>query len=156
MLSIRQFEASDLDTIKRITVAAFDGVSIDRNIEDMFGEINGHDWQWRKARHIDEDVQRDADGIFVAEQDGRIVGYISTWMDHEAGMGFIPNLAVDGDVRGQGVGRKLIEFALDHFRRNHLSHARIETLAQNDIGQYLYPSCGFREVARQVHFCREL
>jgi len=30
--------------------------------------------------------------------------------------------------------------------------ARIETLEQNPIGRQLYPSLGFLEVARQIHF----
>jgi ribosomal protein S18 acetylase RimI-like enzyme len=153
---IRHYQPSDLETIKLITVAAFDGVSIDRNIEEQFGLIHGHDWRWRKARHIDDDARRDADGIFVAELDGAIVGYITTWMDREAGIGYIPNLAVHAAVRGQGVGRQLIEHALNHFRQHGLSHARIETLAQNPVGQHLYPDCGFREVARQIHYCAKL
>ncbi|MEZ4660478.1 MAG: hypothetical protein R2911_23220 [Caldilineaceae bacterium] len=33
---------------------------------------------------------------------------------------------------------------------------RIETLAHNPIGQYLYPSCGFEEIARQVHYVMPL
>ena len=152
----RPFIPTDLPTIKRITVEAFQGVSIDRAIEDQFGTINGHNWQWRKARHIDDDVARDPNGVFVAEEQGNVVGYITTWMDREAGMGFIPNLAVDQEQRGQGLGRQLIAHALDYFRREGIRHVRIETLAHNSIGQHLYPSCGFREVARQIHYCLEL
>jgi ribosomal protein S18 acetylase RimI-like enzyme len=29
-------------------------------------------------------------------------------------------------------------------------------MASNAIGQHLYPSCGFEEVARQVHFAMKL
>ena len=153
---IRDYRADDLDAIKSITVEAFNGVSIDRNIEAEFGEINGHDWRWRKARHIDEDVEREGSRILVAESEGRVVGYVTTWLDRDAGMGFIPNLAVDGNQRGLGIGRRLLEEALRHFREQDLPVARIETLAQNEIGQQLYPSLGFREVARQVHYCIEL
>ena len=153
---IRNYRPEDLETLKRITVEAFDGVSIDRNLEGLFGPIHGHDWGWRKARHIDEDVQRDPLGVFVAETGGRVVGYVTTWMDREAGLGFIPNLAVEADVRGQGIGRELLLHALDHFRRHGLSHARIETLEQNPIGRSLYPSLGFHEVARQIHYCLDL
>ena len=71
---IRPFRPTDLPTLKRITVAAFDGVSIDQGMQKLFGPIHGHDWQWRKARHLDEDVARDPSGIFVAEIDGRIIG----------------------------------------------------------------------------------
>jgi ribosomal protein S18 acetylase RimI-like enzyme len=37
-----------------------------------------------------------------------------------------------------------------------LTHARIETLVQNGVGNHLYTSIGFREVARQIHFAIDL
>lgn len=153
---IRLYDPADLPRLRELTVEAFENVSIDRNIETHFGLIAGHDWRWRKARHVDQDVERDPCGTFVADQDGEVVGYISTWIDQEAGLGNIPNLAVRADLRGQGLGRRLIQRALDHFRTQGIRYARIETLAQNAIGQHLYPSCGFREVARQVHYCLDL
>jgi len=45
---------------------------------------------------------------------------------------------------------------LDYFRREGLAYAMIETMAQNEAGQHLYPACGFVEVARQIHFARRL
>lgn len=153
---IRSFRPDDLPELKRIMVAAFDGVSIDQGMQKLFGPINGHDWQWRKARHLDEDAARDPSGIFVAEIDGRIIGFISTWQDREAGIGHIPNLSLEPDCRGKGFGRQLIEFALQRFREAGLTHAKIETLEQNAIGNHLYTSLSFREVARQVHFLAEL
>ena len=153
---IRPFRADDLPTLKRITVEAFSGVSIDEGVERLYGAIHGHDWQWRKARHLDDDVVRDASGIFVAEVDGRVVGCITTWQDREAGIGHVPNVAVEANYRGQGLGRRLIEHALQHFRDSGLTHAKIETLVQNEVGQHLYTSLGFHEVARQIHFVAEL
>lgn len=153
---IRPYQPDDLPTLKRITVAAFDGVSIDQGMQKLFGTIEGHDWQWRKARQLDDDVARDPSGIFVAEIDGRIVGCITTWQDHEAGIGHIPNLAIEADCRSRGLGRQLIEFALQRFRDAGLTHAKIETLVQNAVGEHLYTSLGFREVARQIHFVAEL
>jgi hypothetical protein len=32
----------------------------------------------------------------------------------------------------------------------------IETMESNPVGQHLYPSCGFEEVARQVHDAMKL
>ena len=155
-VQIRTYQPGDLPLLKALTVEAFEPVSIDRNIEEQLGVINGHDWRWRKSRHIEEDVERDAKGVFVAVVNDNVVGYITTWNDADAGLGFIPNLAVDAGQRGKGIGRRLIEHALDHFRSLGLTHARIETLEQNSIGQQLYPSLGFREVARQVHYCMPL
>lgn len=155
-MNIRSYHPDDLAVLETIIVQAFEGVSIDEGIEKNFGVVNGHDWRWRKARHLHDDVARDPAGAFVAEIDGKVVGFITTWLDREGGFGMIPNLAIDSDYRNQGIGRQLIEHALDHFRRSGMTHARIETLVQNSRGQHLYESCGFREVSRQIHFAMDL
>ncbi len=155
-ISIRLYQSSDLEALKRLTVESFGGVTLEENVEQALGILHGHDWRWRKARHIEEDVAANPAGIFVAESEGRIVGYITTVIDREAGKGRIPNLAVTADFRNRGLGRQLIEHALDYFRREGLAYAMIETMAQNSAGHHLYTSCGFVEVARQVHFARKL
>lgn len=155
-IAIRSYRPDDLDAIKRLTVDSFSGVTLEQNVEESLGVLNGHDWKWRKARHIDEDVKANPVGIFVAEGEGGLVGYITTRIDRETGRGRIPNLAVSAALRNQGLGRRLIEHALDYFRREGLEYAVIETMAQNAGGHHLYTSCGFLEVARQVHFARKL
>src|SRR5579871_2236188 len=154
--AIRTYRPDDLPTLKRLTVESFGEVTLEQDVERVLGVLNEHDWRWRKARHIDEDVEAHPAGVFVAESGGAVVGYITTRIDREAGKGRIPNLAVAAEMRGQGLGRLLIEHALDYFRREGLAYAMIETMAQNAVGNRLYPSCGFIEVARQVHFARKL
>jgi ribosomal protein S18 acetylase RimI-like enzyme len=149
---IRPYRPDDLETLRTLTVAAFDGASIDQAIEREYGEINGKNWQWRKGRHVDADVARDPEGVFIAEDHGRIVGAISSWRDAAAGIGHIPNLLVIPEYQGHGLGRRLIRYVIEHFHKHGLTHAKIETLAANDVGNHLYPKLGFREVARQVHF----
>ena len=153
---IRPYRESDREALKEITAICFDGVSIDRNIEAVFGEVAGHDWRWRKLRHIDADIAAHAGGILVAEADGEPVGYITTRLDREAGVGTIPNLAVRPDRQKQGIGRKLIAAAIELCRTEGMELARIETLAQNEVGRHLYPQMGFEEVATQVHFAMRL
>ncbi len=152
-ISIRPFASSDLPAMLAITAEAFEPVSIDRNIETHIGgPIHGRDWQSRKLRQIEFDVEREPAGVFVAEDPGQVVGYITTFHDVEAGVGFIPNLAVAASHRGQGLGRRLIEHAIEHFRALGAQYVRIETLEQNEIGQSLYPSLGFEEICRQIHY----
>ncbi len=156
-MKIRPYQPGDREVLKQITVEAFTTVSIDQNIEKHFGPVGGHDWRWRKAAHIDQDVDDPHAANWVAEDDdGKILGYITTRIDRAAGIGSIPNLAVRDGLRGQGIGRQLIDFALARFREAGLELARIETLDQNPVGQHLYPSCGFVEVARQIHFAMRL
>jgi GNAT superfamily N-acetyltransferase len=153
---IRPYVESDFTVLQRILVDAFEGVSIDHAIELQLGLIKGYDWKSRKGRDLTVDIERDNAGVLVADLCGRPVGFISTWQDREAGIGYIPNLAVASEHRGKGIGRKLIEAAIEWFRKSGLAAARIETLVQNERGMGLYTSEGFTEVARQVHFVRDL
>lgn len=150
--------SADLPALKRITATCFAGVSIDRNIEDKLGLLGGHDWTWRKLRHIDADVAGDnARHVFVWEApQGEVAGYITGRVDCESRIGWIPNLAVDPAYQGQGIGRALILHLLEHFREQGMECAKIETLEQNAIGSTFYPDMGFEEVARQVHYVQRL
>jgi ribosomal protein S18 acetylase RimI-like enzyme len=77
-------------------------------------------------------------------------------VDREAGIGRIPNLAVSAKAQGLGIGRALIEHALNYLRGEGMEVAKIETLAGNATGEHLYPSIGFVEAARQIHFFKKL
>lgn len=155
---IRPYRDDDRPVLRELTVAAFEGVSIDHNIDVVLGPVAGRDWKWRKGRHVDEDLDTPGGEIAVAEDDadGRTVGYVTMKFDPETKIGWIHNLAVDGRLRGQGLGRRLLEHALARFRAAGMTVAKIETLEQNPVGRHLYPSLGFREVARQIHYAMRL
>lgn len=154
---IRPYSPGDLEALKQITFVCFESVSIDRNIEEKFGLIGGHDWRWRKGRQIEADVAGEhARGVFVAEFDGQVVGYITTRVDPEGRIGWIPNLAVLPQHQGKGLGRRLVETALDYLRRQGMECAKIETLEQNPVGPTFYPRLGFQEVGRQIHYLMRL
>lgn len=153
---IRPFRPGDLARVREITVNSFEGVSIDRNIEREFGLVAGHDWRERKARDVTADCEVFPEGVFVAEEGGGVVGYVTTRLDRFTGIGRIPNLAVDPEYRGRGLGTDLIRYAIEWLRAQGAAMAKIETLVQNERGQALYPRFGFREVARQIHYVMPL
>ena len=151
-MKIRPFRPSDLETLKTITAICFDGVSIDQNIEQLHGLIHGKDWRWRKKRHIDDDAAVNAAGILVAEEDGQIVGYVSTRVDPATRIGGIPNFSVLPAFQQRGIGRRLLEEAVTYLAAEGMTYARIETLDQNDVGANFYPDFGIKEVARQINY----
>ncbi|WP_395094227.1 GNAT family N-acetyltransferase [Armatimonas sp.] len=157
MPTIRLFCPEDLPRLQEITALTFGPVSIDRNMEQLLGEFGPSDWQARKLAAIALDCELQPEGVFVAvDTEDRPVGYVTTRLQPASGIGWIPNLAVDPVCQGQGLGRALLERALAFFRESGMEVAKIETLEQNPIGQSLYPSLGFQEVARQVHYARKL
>ncbi len=154
---IRPFRPDDLERLKEITAVCFEGVSIDRNIEERFGLVGGRDWRFRKLRHIDADVAgANGRGVFVFEEAGEVVGYISTRLDAATRIGHIPNMAVQPARQGRGIGRRLMDHALAFLRAEGMEAVRIETLEQNPIGSRFYPEMGFHEVARQIHYLMRL
>jgi ribosomal protein S18 acetylase RimI-like enzyme len=154
---IRLYLPEDLPRLQEITALTFGPVSIDRNMEQLLGEFGPSGWEARKLAAIALDCELQPDGVFVAvDSADRPVGYVTTRLQSASSIGWIPNLAVDPACQGQGIGRALLERALEFFRERGMEVAKIETLEQNPIGQYLYPSLGFQEVARQVHYALRL
>jgi ribosomal protein S18 acetylase RimI-like enzyme len=151
-MDIRRYEESDRDVLREITAVCFDGVSIDQNIEELFGEIAGKDWTWRKKRQIEDDIKVHAEGIFVAQVDGSVVGYVCSRVDHATKVGGITNIAVIPAHQKKGIGKELVDAAMAHLKSEGMEYVRIEALEQNAVGRHFYPRLGFEEVARQVHY----
>lgn len=157
---IRLFRESDRARLKTITADVFGPAAVDYYLERRFGCIQGRDWAWRKVRHIDDDIRSNAGGIFVYEDEGRhdgaVVGYITVTLDREAGIGRILNLAVAVEAQGRGLGRALVEHAMEYLRAEGMLLARVETLEGNAAGQHLYPALGFERVIRQIYYATQL
>ena len=149
-------EAADAEAAAEITREAFNGVSIDQAIEQALGQGGKVGWRDVKGREVRSEFEQTPESCFVAKSAGRVVGFVTTGVDSYASRGRIVNLAVAAPWRRRGIGRQLIERALDHFRRLGLKQAKIETLTTNPVGQHLYPDVGFREVARQIHYVMRL
>ena len=75
-MQIRVYQEKDRGHLKKITEVCFEGVSIEKNVEALLGRIGGKSWAWRKEREIDDDIAANPGGVFVAEADGRPIGFI--------------------------------------------------------------------------------
>jgi len=116
--TIRIYQGSDLEAILSIWNRAL--------VRDPIG----------KGRFVTS-VLADADlwpgedsGFFVAIQGGRPVGFlraiIRRWPNDRVGIepenGWIPVLAVDPDLHRQGIGKALLEQAIEYFKRHGRKH----------------------------------
>ena len=156
-LKIRKFEEADLGKILDLTIAAFDGVSIEQNIERKLGtKLGSSDWQMRKARAVKADIARNPAGALVAELEGKPVGFVTCSIDRLSRTGRIAHLAVLSRLQRQGIGGRLIQTAFDYFRCEGMDYVRIETLEQNEFCKKYYPRLGFQEIARQIYYIKKL
>jgi ribosomal protein S18 acetylase RimI-like enzyme len=88
----------------------------------------------------------------VAEVDSSVVGYICSRVDHKTKIGSITNIAVLPAYQKRGIGKKLVDIAIAHMKSERMEYVRIEALEQNAAGRHFYPTLGFKEVARQIHY----
>ena len=154
-LVIREMRPGEQAFLVALTLEIWDKVSVAKNITDRLGSINGHPWTDHKADQVLMDVDS-AEVVLVGEMDGRIVAFATLRYDRKYSTGTVGHLGVASDVQGAGLGRRMLRAALDRFRRDGLTLARIDTLAQNDRARKLYQSEGFTEVGRSIHLFRPL
>ncbi|MCK1656168.1 GNAT family N-acetyltransferase [Bradyrhizobium sp. 151] len=78
----------------------------------------------------------DPDGLWVAEDEGRILGFAWSWVCGE--IWFLAQLFVSPDHQGGNIGNELIERTLDHARKSRASNRVLITFAFNAVSQGLY------------------
>ncbi len=80
---------------------------------------------------------------WVAEVDGRLAGSLTMW--DVAGEGEIANVAVHPDFWRQGIGRALMQTALEKAAELGFERVMLEVRASNEPAQSLYRAFGFVE-----------
>lgn len=84
-------------------------------------------------------------------QDGKVVGYLI--FSHIYDRLEIDNLFVNEDMRGNGIGKKLMSYLVSIAIDSHVVNITLEVRNSNEIARNLYKSFGFREVAlRKLYY----
>ncbi len=148
---IRTAKPEELDALIEIIRITFEKVSIDKSIEDHFGQLTGMPWIDRKAADIRRDLAQNPQGVFVKVVDEKIAGFITTAIDRDFSTGRIPHLAVLPEYQGKGIGKELLHYALQYIKASGMKLMRIEVLAHNKGAFKLYREFGFEEVSAQLH-----
>ncbi len=77
----------------------------------------------------------------VAIKGGEVVGYCGMYC--VCNEGDITQVAVRNDLRGQGIGKKLLQDFMQNGMQNGIQSYTLEVRASNETAIYLYKSCGF-------------
>ncbi|MCX8534388.1 GNAT family N-acetyltransferase [Chryseobacterium luquanense] len=104
---------------------------------------------------LKERIKNKDSEIFVAESKDHLVGFVqlyplfsSTRMKR---YWLLNDLFVNENYRGKGFSKELIEEAKELAKSTNSAGILLETGKSNDIGNKLYPSCGF-EIYDEVNF----
>jgi GNAT superfamily N-acetyltransferase len=113
-------------------------------------------YAWFLGRQLkDNDVV-----IFVAEQDGNVIGYVYaglepiSWKELRDACGFVHDVVVDERGRRSGTATALIEAAVQWLRERGAPRVMLWTAEKNDGAQLLFEKLGFRRT--MIEMTREL
>lgn len=98
--------------------------------------------------------------VFVAERDGRIVGYVyaglepMSWKELRGPAGFVHDVMVEDEARGAGAGSALMDAAIAWLHDRGAPRVMLWTAERNENAQRLFLRLGFRPT--MIEMTREM
>lgn len=91
---------------------------------------------------IEKYLRRNPNTCFVAEEAGKIVGVILSGNDGRRG--FIHHTAVGVEYRKRGIGKRLVDAALDALEKEGIHKVALVVFKRNELGNAFWEKQGFR------------
>jgi ribosomal protein S18 acetylase RimI-like enzyme len=142
--SAKPDDATALGRLGALLVALHHGYDPDRFIAPGPGTARGY------GGFLVSQLERKDVILVVAEERGAVLGYAyaglegSDWMALRGPAGAIYDLVVDPAHRRAGVGRTLLQAALEALAELGAPRVVLSTATQNEAAQHLFASAGFR------------
>ncbi len=127
---IRSYRDDDASDVVQLSLRAWAPVATSELATvgpELFERLEGKDWRIRQQKDVEEAIADDRMEVWVADVDGRAVGFAAARLDVGRGIGEIYMLAVDPDHQRRGIGSALTDVATDWIRKAGLPIAMIET-----------------------------
>ena len=125
---------------------------------ELFDLRHQPDWRGRQQRDVESVLGGEGFTVWVAEEDGAVVGFVAATIYGDDDIGEILMVAVDPPNQNQGIGTRLTETATDWIRESGMGVAFISTGGENtghDAARATYEKAGYRPVPI-VHYLKVL
>ncbi len=126
---IRKYQHNDLPVLIDIGNQAW------QKIYGMYRQAYGKelfslimpDSQTAKGKQIENHCKEYPDWIYVCEEHGEIVGFITFYIDQKTKIGMIGNNAVDPECGLKGIGQQMYKAVLERLQKEGMSFAQVTT-----------------------------
>lgn len=157
---IRSYHESDLPEIIRIANQAWRNIrkstraTLGDNITDL---INPGGDNINKGLQIKAQAESNPDNIFICEENGKVVGFI-TFAMNDLKIGEILNNAVDPECGLKGMGQQMYHAVLEYFRSHGMKAAKVTTGLNESHApaRRAYKRAGFDRSLSSITYYREL
>jgi len=92
---------------------------------------------------ISKYLKRNPSTCFIARDNNQLVGVILS--GHDGRRGFIHHTAVKEDQREKGIGKRLVEKAIDALREEGINKVAFVVFKKNEIGNAFWEKLGFEQ-----------
>jgi len=110
-------------------------------------EFQNPDW-------IIKNVRKENAAVFVAEDDGKIVGYSLGWIGQPWGYkgkrGYFCDCFVEEPYRRQGVGLALSKALIEWFKEKNVECIEADVYSGNEESLKMFKKLGFKEVSKRL------
>lgn len=126
--------------------------------EKRYGRELGAPWQDRIAASVREYLERPDVQALQMRRNGRLAGFTSYRVDADTGVAEIGYNAVDPENRGGGVGKTLLQAALNRLREEGAKHVEVTTGMDpgHAPARAIYEGAGFQPMIRSVRYTLDL
>jgi ribosomal protein S18 acetylase RimI-like enzyme len=149
---IRRIEKKDYEEVKELLVDLVRSMAVYCPIRREEPASEYKDWYFQRALSY---VEQGLGIIGVAEIDGKIVGCIYACVKEQTKdelleykkitYGHIPDVFIKEGYRGQGIGKKLLQFAENFLKEKGCDYIELAVRAKNTGAHQLYLELGFED-----------
>ena len=153
-ITIRPAEQTDFAALEALVIESFEPITWQKKLDARLGPLNGCDWRQRWTARLRNIFATQL--VLVGETNGELAAMATATIDRESALGLIDVLAVGKCFQGRGLGREMLRGTLNYLKGLGCKYVNLDCLTDNDVGNALYASEGFEEVARHIRWFKKL
>lgn len=152
-VKIRRASESDLQQIVKLSEKlGRDESAMDSMVSPLPSEFQNPSW-------ILKNIKGENTVVFVAEANGKIVGYSLGWVSqpwsYKAKRGYICDCFVEKSYRRRGIGKALVKAMLEWFKSKGVECVEADIYSANIPSLAMFKGLGFKEVSKRLRLTFE-
>lgn len=145
---IRQANEEDLQCIVELSK------KLGKDESNMDSMISPSPSEFQNPKWILKNIKGENAAVFVAEINGKIVGYSLGWCSqpwaYKGRRGYICDCFIEKSYRRKGIGKSLIKMMIEWFAKKGVKCVEADVYSKNVPSLKLFKTLGFKEISKRL------